>query len=196
MTTRRKLVAGNWKMHGSHPANAELLAGIVAARPFTADVAVCVPFPYLASAAVTLAGSGARFQPVWVDDVARAVVGCLDRPQTIGQVIECTGPQVCTLSELVRLAGRWSGHERAQLPLPESAGRLQALLMELLPGTPLMSRDNVDSMRVPNVASGQLPGLEALGIQPVTLEAVAPGYLGRSAGCARLDKLRAGAGRG
>ena len=58
---RRKLVVGNWKMHGSHPANAELLAGIVAARPFAADVAVCVPFPYLAETAVALAGSDIRW---------------------------------------------------------------------------------------------------------------------------------------
>jgi triosephosphate isomerase len=58
---RRKLVAGNWKMHGSHAANAELLAGIVAARPFMADVAVCVPFPYLSETAVTLAGSDIRW---------------------------------------------------------------------------------------------------------------------------------------
>lgn len=58
---RRKLVVGNWKMHGSHPANAELLAGILAARPFGADVAVCVPFPYLSEAAVTLAGGDLRW---------------------------------------------------------------------------------------------------------------------------------------
>ncbi len=58
---RRKLVAGNWKMHGSHAANAELLAGIVAARPFGCDVAVCVPFPYLSEAAVALAGSDIRW---------------------------------------------------------------------------------------------------------------------------------------
>ena len=44
-TMRKKLVAGNWKMHGSHSANAELLSGILAARPFACDVAVCVPFP-------------------------------------------------------------------------------------------------------------------------------------------------------
>lgn len=57
-TTRRKLVVGNWKMHGSHKANAELLEGILQARPFGADVAVCVPFPYLSETAVALAASG------------------------------------------------------------------------------------------------------------------------------------------
>ena len=58
---RRKLVAGNWKMHGSHPANAELLAGITGARPFGCDVAVCVPFPYLSETAVALAASEVRW---------------------------------------------------------------------------------------------------------------------------------------
>ncbi|MBP6901323.1 MAG: triose-phosphate isomerase [Burkholderiaceae bacterium] len=58
---RRKLVAGNWKMHGSHPANAQLLSGIVASRPFGCDVAVCVPFPYLSETAVALAGSDVRW---------------------------------------------------------------------------------------------------------------------------------------
>jgi triosephosphate isomerase len=58
---RRKLVVGNWKMHGSHKANAELLEAIVGARPFGADVAVCVPFPFLSETAVTLAGSDLRW---------------------------------------------------------------------------------------------------------------------------------------
>jgi triosephosphate isomerase len=55
---RNKLVVGNWKMHGSRPANAELLAGILAARPYAADVAVCAPFPYLGETAAALAASG------------------------------------------------------------------------------------------------------------------------------------------
>lgn len=61
MNTRRKLVVGNWKMHGNRAANAELLAGILAAQPFAAQLAVCVPFPYLADVAVTLAGSMLAF---------------------------------------------------------------------------------------------------------------------------------------
>ena len=61
MTQRKKLIVGNWKMHGSHSANAELLAGIVAARPFTCDVAVCVPFPYLGETAVALTAHDIRW---------------------------------------------------------------------------------------------------------------------------------------
>jgi triosephosphate isomerase (TIM) len=59
--SRRKLVVGNWKMHGSHSANAELLAGMVGGRPYLADVAVCVPFPYLSETAVALAASDIRW---------------------------------------------------------------------------------------------------------------------------------------
>ena len=59
--TRRKLVVGNWKMHGSRAANAALLDGIMQARPFGCDVAVCVPFPFLSETAVTLAGSDIRW---------------------------------------------------------------------------------------------------------------------------------------
>jgi triosephosphate isomerase len=58
---RRKLVVGNWKMHGSRPANAELLAALLAARPYGADVAVCVPFVFLTETAATLAGSELRW---------------------------------------------------------------------------------------------------------------------------------------
>jgi triosephosphate isomerase (TIM) len=58
---RKKLIVGNWKMHGSHSSNAELLAGVVGARPFVADVAVCVPYPYLSETAVALAGTDLRW---------------------------------------------------------------------------------------------------------------------------------------
>jgi len=142
-----------------------------------------------------LAGSTALFQPVWVDDVASAIVHALQHPDSIGKTYELAGPTVYTLAELVRLAGRWSGRERPVLPLPEFAGRMQALAMELLPGPTLMSRDNVDSMKLPNVASGRLPGLAELGITPAALEAIAPGYLGSQQGRAKLEKLRAGARR-
>ena len=142
-----------------------------------------------------LAGRGARFQPVWVEDVATAIARCLDRRETIGQVYECAGPKQYTLAELVRLAGEWSGHPRPQITLPTFVGRLQAGAMELLSSQPLMSRDNIDSMAVPNVATGQLPGLAALGIEPAALEAVAPGYLGPEFGRAKLERLRASARR-
>ena len=140
---------------------------------------------------VPLAAADARLQPVWVEDVAEALLRCLQRLDTIGQTYECAGPQVFTLSELVRLAGRLSGNERAQLRLPDSLGRLQAWFMELLPGTPLLSRDNLRSLGVPNVAGGQFPGLQALDITASTVQAVAPAYLSPGHGIARMNRWRA-----
>ncbi len=144
---------------------------------------------------VPLAGAEARFQPVWVEDVAQALVHSLLHPQATPPLLECAGPDVFSLADLVRSAGRLSGHPRPILPLPGPLATLQALAMEALPGEPLMSRDNLASMQVPNVASGTLPGLSAIDIQASSLTAIAPTYLAPGQGCARLDGLRARAGR-
>ncbi len=148
------------------------------------QIAPCVP----------LAGSGTRFQPVWVADVARAVVRCLQDPQTVGATYEACGPETFTLGALVQRSGQWAGvrqgRGRPVFPLPRWVGWLQALAMEMLPGEPLMSRDNLDSMKVDNVASGQLPGLQALGIAPAALSGVAPTYLGHRGPRSRLDGWR------
>lgn len=148
---------------------------------------------------VPLAGSGTKFQPVWVEDVAEAVVRCLVNDATVDQIYEACGPEVLTLKALVQLSGRLAGvnegRGRPVWPLPHALGWLQALLMELAPGQPLMSRDNLASMRVDNVASGQAAGLEALGITPESLRAVAPAYLGRRGPRSGLLAMRKTAGR-
>jgi NADH dehydrogenase len=137
-----------------------------------------------------LARPDARFQPVYVGDVAQAVVNSLDNPATIGRTYELGGPEVFTLEELVRLAGRWSGHPRPIVGLPYTLGQLQAALLEFAPGPTLMSRDNFDSMKVPNVASG--PIAPELGIVPTPLAAVGPQYLSQRS---RFDEERSRAHR-
>jgi NADH dehydrogenase len=125
-----------------------------------------------------LAGADTLFQPVWVGDVVAAVLQCLQRHDTVRRTFEVCGPERFTLRQLVKMAGSLSGHARPVIGLPEPIARLQALFMELAPGPTLMSRDNLDSMKVSNVASGKLPGLDALGIAPHALDAIAPTYLG------------------
>jgi NADH dehydrogenase len=138
-----------------------------------------------------LAGAGARLQPVWVQDLAAALVQVLLRREAVGQTYEIAGPRELTLGELVRLAGRIAGHAKPVLPLPAPLATMQALAMECLPGEPLLSRDNLASLSVPNVASGRLPGLAELGIRPAALEAVLPTYLAPGGGVSRLDAWRA-----
>lgn len=141
-----------------------------------------------------LACAQARFQPVYVEDVAAAFSLALRAPHTRGATIELGGPKVYTLAELVRMAGRYAGHERRVLGLPDWAARLQARLFELLPGDPLISRDALDSMKVDNVVDPQTQALtaDALGIKLTALEAAAPHYLAPPRG---LDEHREHAGR-
>lgn len=122
-----------------------------------------------------LGGADARFQPVCVGDVAQAFIHALEHPATFGKVYELGGPTVYTLRQLVELAGEFSGHVRPVIGLPAPLARLQAFALEWMPGGPLMSRDNLDSMQQDNVTSGPIaPELE---IEPTALELVAPQYL-------------------
>ena len=149
-----------------------------------------------------LAGAQARFQPVWVEDVAAAVVRCLESsPGKSPRVLELVGPDVFTLKELVQLSAQLSGvrqgRGRPVIGLPLWMGRLQARMMALAPGEPLMSLDNLDSMQVDNVASGKLPGLSSLGIAPSALKPIADDYLTQGQANRGLPglRLRAGAWR-
>jgi NADH dehydrogenase len=139
-----------------------------------------------------LAGATARFQPIWVEDVARCFVAALGDLRTFGQAYELCGPKAYTLAELVRFASEVSGHRRRILPLPDVLGRLQAAVFERLPGK-LMTRDNLRSMSVDNVCSAPFPAI--FGFEPATLEAVAPQYLAGSTSRDRYNQYRHSAGR-
>lgn len=143
---------------------------------------------------VPLAGADTDFQPVYVGDVAAAFCNALADLKTRHQVYHLGGPQIYPLIELVRLAGRWAGHPRPVFGMPHGLAWLQAMLFELLPGDPLISRDNLDSMKVDNVVDPaiQATTAAALGIKLTALEAVAPHYLRPSE---RFDDFRARAGR-
>jgi len=143
---------------------------------------------------VPLAGAAAMFQPVYVGDVATAFLHALRDEHTRHLVYQLGGPNTYTLGELVRLAGRYAGCERRIVALPPALARLQAAMFELLPGEPLLTRDNLDSMTVDNVLDPAIGDLTAasLGIKLTPLEAVAPHYLAPDE---PLDRLRTGAGR-
>lgn len=140
-----------------------------------------------------LGGAAARFQPVYVGDVASAFCNALDNSATHGKIYELAGPRVYTLRELVKLAGLFSGHRRPVIALPAGLSRVQAWALEHLPGGPLMSRDNLDSMKQDNVASG--PIAPELGVHPTPLEVIAPQYLSGRTPRSRFDDWRAGRGK-
>lgn len=121
---------------------------------------------------IALACPSAKFQPVYVGDVAQAFVTSLDQDGSAGRAYDLVGPKVYALRELVEYAGRLTGHPRPIIGLNDRLSYLQAWAMEYAPGK-LMSRDNVRSMRLDNVSSEPLP----FGIAATPIEAVAPVYL-------------------
>lgn len=135
-----------------------------------------------------LGGADARFQPIYVEDVARAFVNALDNQDTFGKTYELAGPRIYTLRELVQLAGRFAGHARPVIGLPPALARLQACFLEYAPGGPIMSRDNLDSMKRDNIAQG--PIAAELGITPAPLETIAAQYLGDAGANSHFDQYR------
>jgi NADH dehydrogenase len=121
-----------------------------------------------------LAGANTLMQPVAVEDVAAAVVKCLSLPQTIHQAYDLAGPGVYPLAQLVRFSASSRGRKLWVVPLPLAVGKLQALLMEKMPGTPLMSRDNVDSLSLNSIlpAGTENPLSTVFGITPTPLESL------------------------
>ncbi|MGU7769807.1 complex I NDUFA9 subunit family protein [Burkholderia sp. MR1-5-21] len=137
---------------------------------------------------IPLAMPDAQFQPVFVGDVVRAFVNTLDLAVARGKTYELGGPKVYTLEALVRYCGTLVGREARIVRLPDMLARLQASVFECLPGEPVITRDNLASMSVPNVLSGPLA--PELGIQPVSLESIVPAYLGDAAMRSRFDWFR------
>jgi uncharacterized protein YbjT (DUF2867 family) len=129
----------------------------------------------LSGGLLPLARAGARFAPISVSDVAEAFFRALGRHASRGATYELCGPEVVTLGEIVRLTARAAGLPCHILPLPDVVGRLQGLVMGLLPGTPF-SLDNFRSLTRDSVCREH--GCAALGITPQAMLAVLPAYLG------------------
>ncbi len=163
-------------MFGPGDAFLNRFAGLLAAIPF----------------ALPLARPRARFQPVLVDDVVEALRRSLHGGASGRQTYQLGGPQVYTLSEIVRLVAKLTGRRRWIVGLPDFAARIQALVMDFVPGRPFSS-DNFRSLTVDSVCTED--GFARLGIKPQSMVASARQYLGAYEDNARLSQNRAGAGR-
>jgi uncharacterized protein YbjT (DUF2867 family) len=137
------------------------------------------------SPVLALAAPAARFQPVYVGDVVKAMLAALDDREAGGKRYDLCGPREYTLRELMEFVCAATGRKRLVIGLPDSLAYLQAWAMELMP-VKLLTRDNLLSMRVPSVCDCAFP----FGIQPVALEGAAPAWLAPSGPRERYPQLR------
>ncbi len=141
---------------------------------------------------VALAKADAKFQPIWVEDVAEAFVNSLENVETYGKTYQLGGPRVYTLRELVEFVIFVLGKKRKIVGLNDTLSYWQAYAMEKMP-IKLMTRDNVHSMEVDSVCQGPLS--PELGIKPAAIEAIVPEYLANDTPRAAYERFRSMAGR-
>lgn len=127
-----------------------------------------------------ISGGKTQFQPVYVDDIARAVRVILEKPFTMGKIIELAGPRIYNFRQLLELILETIGRKRLLVPLPTTIATLMASLLELLP-SPALTRDQIRMLSRHNVLSAKegILTLCELGIEKHTLETILPTYLAR-----------------
>lgn len=156
---------------GADDAFFNLFAGLIRAMPV---------FP--------LACPDAKMAPVYVGDVCKIMSESLNDPAMAGQTINLCGPDVFTLRELVEFTRDTMGLKRKVIGLPDVAARLQARIMEWLPGQPF-SRDNYLSLQTDSVCP------DSASHQPTSIHAIVPQYIGNTGTRSRQQKCRRSAGR-
>jgi uncharacterized protein YbjT (DUF2867 family) len=136
-------------MFGEDDKFVNLFAGLIAALP-----------------ALPVFGAGSRLQPLFVDDAAAAIANALANPgRHGGKTYELAGPEVLTMDEIHRRIAAAQGRERGFIAVPDAVAGVFAAL----PGTPMTS-DQWKLLKQGSVASGALPGIAALGVEPRPLE--------------------------
>jgi len=119
-----------------------------------------------------------RFQPVYVKDIAKAIAtAALDPRRFGGKTFDIGGPQIMTMEDIYAISARSAGHEPDLLDLPNFASSFLSWF-GFLPGAPL-TRDQWKMLQRDNLPARKSPGLEAFGIEPTALGAVAPEWLTR-----------------
>jgi len=141
---------------------------------------------------IFLAKPNAKFQPIWVEDVASCFVACVENTASYGQTYELVGPKVYTFRELLQAVMQTLEIQRPIIGLNDSLSYAQALMMELLP-IKLMSRDNIRSMDVDSVSNESFPAI--FNLIPTSLETIMPQYLADQTPRGAYDRFRRTAAR-
>ena len=137
-----------------------------------ARMALIMPFLPL------IGGGKSKFQPVYVGDVADAIIAAANKPEAAGQTYELGGPDVMSFKELLQKTLEWSGQKRCLMCIPFPIAKMKAAILQLLP-KPLLTCDQVELLKRDNVVSPSALTLKDLGITATAMSAIVPSYLSR-----------------
>jgi len=128
-----------------------------------------------------ISGGTTKFQPVYVGDAANAIrniISCPYPQKYLGHTYELGGPEVFTFKQLLEMMQRLTGQDCALVSLPGPLAKVLGMLTAFLP-QPLITSDQVNSLKKDNIESGNYPGLQALGVDATALAAILPSYMGQ-----------------
>lgn len=124
-------------------------------------------------------GGKTEFQPIYVEDIAFAIVNALRTPDSAGKLYSLAGPRRYSFKILLTQLMQVTGRTRTLAAVPSCFAACAGALCELLPFTPVITRDQVRLLKYDNIAPENAPGPEALGITPRALEPLLPTVLER-----------------
>ena len=126
---------------------------------------------------VPIIGGDTRFQPIFVGDVADVAARALSEPELYaGQTFELGGPEILSMGDINRRIARMTGRDRTFVDVPDVAASLMARVLGPLPGAPITA-DQYRMLQKDNVVATGAKGIDAFGVPPTPLAAVAPGWM-------------------
>ncbi len=130
----------------------------------------------VAPALPLIGGGKTRFQPVYVGDVAKAVIASIGNINAHGQIYQLGGPEVVSFREIYERLFQYTGRRRCLMSIPFPLAKVQATFLSLMP-QPLLTRDQVESLKTDNVVSEGAKGLSDLGVSQTAMDVILPTYL-------------------
>ncbi len=192
----RSKAAGEAAVHGAFPGATILRPSVVFGSEdrffnmFGAMAQISPVLPYFTNTVPHApGGGGSKFQPVYVGDVAEAIVGAVSGEAHAGRTYELSGPKVYDMKEILQIVNRETMRKCQIWGMPYLIAHINAVFLQFLP-TPLLTPDQVKLLKLGSVASGRAPGLEAFGITPTPVELIVPTYLKRFRPVQQTKKIR------
>ena len=125
-----------------------------------------------------IGGGQTKFQPIYVEDVAKSIIAVLDKEEVDENIYELGGSQIFTFKELMEILLKQIKKKRFLISIPFPFAKIQAKILQLFP-KPLLTTDQVEMLKYDNVVTNSYPTIKDFKINPKTIESVLPSYIWR-----------------